>query len=98
MVEIARFLVGFFFIFFGFWNVYHWSPLVKILSEKNIPWPFIVLATGILWQTIFGFMIILHFYSQLAALLLIPFTIAAVFIFHPFWKFKGELFALNFSL
>ena len=95
-LQLAHLLIGFFFIFFGFWNVYHWSPIIKTMAERNIPWPFVVLPLGIACQTIFGFMILLSFYIKVAALVLIPFTMWAVCVFHPFWKYKGELFALNF--
>jgi putative oxidoreductase len=95
---LAHFLIGFYFVFYGFWNIYHWRPIVEDMTQKNIPLPFLILSCGIFWQTVAGFMIMLGIYVKLAALILIPFTILSVFIFHPFWKFRGEHRALNMNI
>lgn len=95
---IIHALIGFYFAFFGFWNLYHWVPIVEVMTKKGIPLPFLLLPVGITWQIIAGCFIIAGIFVKLAALSLIPFTILAVFIFHPFWKFKGETCALNFSI
>jgi putative oxidoreductase len=94
---IAHVLIGFYFAFFGFWNVYHWRPITEEMLQRNIPQPFLILSAGIFWQTVTGFMIMFSIYVKLAALLLIPFTIMSVFIFHPFWNYRGEHRRLNFS-
>ena len=98
LVTIAHLLIGFFFAFSGFWNIYHWRPIAEDLAQKNIPLPFLVLASGIFWETVGGFMILLGIYVKVAALVLIPFTLISICIFHPFWKHRGELRALNFAL
>ena len=95
---IAHVLIGFYFASAGFWNIYHWRPIVESLAQKKIPLPFFILAAGIFWETVAGFMIMFGLYIKIAALLLIPFTIIAVFIFHPFWKDRGEHRALNLSI
>lgn len=91
-------LIGFYFAFFGFWNIYHWRPLLMTLNERNIPMPQLVLSIGIAVQVIAGGMIMFVNYVKPATLVLLPFTIIAVYIFHPFWKFKGEDRKLNFTL
>lgn len=95
---LAHFLIGFFYAFFGFWNIYHWRPSLDVMMNKGIPHAYFVLTIGIACQVLAGFMIIFGFFTKLAALVLIPFTIIAVLIFHPFWKMKGEHRALNMSI
>jgi uncharacterized membrane protein YphA (DoxX/SURF4 family) len=88
---LAHFLIGFYFTFFGFWNIYHWAPISEVLLKRKIPSPLFILSIAIAWQIIFGIMIICNVLVSIAALLLIPFTIFIVFILHPFWTFTGEL-------
>lgn len=87
---LVHFLIGFYFVFFGFWNVYHWAPLLEVMAKKNIPHPYVILAIGIVWQVLAGFLIIFDLFVKIAASSLIVFTVISVFIFYPFWNFKGE--------
>lgn len=89
--NISHFLIGFYFVFFGFWNIYHWKPMIDVMLQKKIPSPLLILSIAIGWQIICGFMIILDFLVPLAAFLLVPFVLFIVFILHPFWDFRGEL-------
>jgi putative oxidoreductase len=98
LVVSAHVLIGFYFVFYGFWNIYHWRPIMEDMTQRNIPIPFLVLSCGIFWQTVAGFLIMFGLYVKLAALLLIPFTIISVFIFHPFWNHRGEQRALNLNI
>lgn len=91
-------LVGFFFVFFGFFNVYHWKPTLEEMSQRGLPHPYLILAFLIGWETVLGFMIIFGLYARLAALLLIPFVVIAAFTFYPFWKFHAERRAMNLSM
>lgn len=95
---LAHLLIGFYFVFFAFWNIYHWSPLLGAMTEANLPHPYLLLPIGIGWQFTAGLLIILGIWIKLAALSLIIFTLIAVFIFHPFWKHKGNLYALNLTV
>ena len=92
---IGRFLIGFFFFFFGFWNLCHWTPTLSYMQQKKIPFAFFLLAIGILMEIITGLMLIIGIYVKLAALLLIIFDVFAVLIFHPFWTLEGEVRRLN---
>jgi putative oxidoreductase len=94
-IMISHTFIGVYFVFFGFWNIYHWRPLIEMMAQKNIPHPWLLLPIGITWQVVCGFLIILGIYVKLAALLLIPFTLISICIFHPFWQFRGELRNLN---
>ncbi|OGT52696.1 MAG: hypothetical protein A3E84_02720 [Gammaproteobacteria bacterium RIFCSPHIGHO2_12_FULL_42_13] len=98
IISIAHLLIGCYFVFFGFWNVYHWRPILTVMSQKNIPHPYLILPIGIAWQVVCGSMIALGVYVKLAALLLIPFTFVAICLFHSFWEFKGDIRTLNFTI
>jgi uncharacterized membrane protein YphA (DoxX/SURF4 family) len=86
----GRILIGLYFAFFGFWNIYHWRPSLNILIQKNFPLPLMVLPIGIFWQIAAGSMIMFNSYVKLAAISLIVFTILGCCIFHDFWNMKGE--------
>ena len=92
---LGRFLIGFFFVFFGVWNTCHWRPTLDFMLQKKIPFSFACLWFGITLQTVTGLMLIVNSYVKIAALLLIPFDIVSVLIFHAFWNFEGEIRRLN---
>lgn len=95
---ITHTLIGLYFVFFGIWNIYHWRPTMEIMVQKNFPHPWLFLSVGILWETVLGIMIVLNLYVMLAALLLIPFTVISVCLFHPFWQYRGEHRNLNVAI
>lgn len=94
----AYLLIGMYYVFFAFWNIYHWRPLIETLLQRHIPHPFFLLPVTIVLQSVLGFMIIFGLFVKIAAFILIPFTFISILIFHPFWKFHGELRKLNFSI
>jgi uncharacterized membrane protein YphA (DoxX/SURF4 family) len=81
-------LIGFYFVFFGVWNIYHWRPTIDIMLQDRIPSPIFFMSIGVSCQIILGLMVMCSI--KLAALILIFFTLFSVFIFHPFWKYTGE--------
>lgn len=97
-IFLAHTLIGFYFVFFGVWNVYHWSTLIDVLLTKKIPHPILILAVGIAWQVTAGILIMLGVLVTLAALSLVPFTLISIFIFHSFWSVKGETKKLHFTI
>ncbi len=58
---LSHFLIGFYFVFFGFWNIYHWRPIIKKMIEKNIPSSMMILAASIFCQTLLGSLLSLIF-------------------------------------
>ena len=96
--NLAHFMIGSYFAFFGIWNIYHWVPILETMARKNIPHPYLLLPIGIGWQIIAGCMIMFGILAALAAALLIPLTIITICIFHPFWNFKGEARKSNFAI
>ncbi|MES2217487.1 MAG: DoxX family protein [Pseudomonadota bacterium] len=95
---IGKFFIGFYFAGVGFWNIYHWRPALRVLINKNIPLPFVVLPLGIFWEITAGTMIIFGSYVKLAALSLMIFTVIAITIYHDFWNHEGELRRLNMKV
>lgn len=95
---LSHVLIGGYFAFLGCWNIYHWAPILKVMSDRGIPHPYFALSIGIGIQTITGFMIAFGTFVPIASLILIPSTILAMWLFHPFWHFKGETRALNFAI
>jgi len=91
LVFMGHILIGFYFTFFGVWNIYHWKPISEVMLQKKLPSPLLLLSIAIGWQIICGTMIMVGFFVKLAALLLIPFTLMIVFLLHSYWDYKGEL-------
>lgn len=87
---LGHFLIGFYFVFFGVWNIYHWYTILEVMAKRGIPHPYLFLSIGIVWQFIAGVMIMFDIYIKLAAFSLIPFTIIAVCFLHPFWRCSVE--------
>lgn len=92
---ISTVLIGFYFAFFGVWNACHWQATRDFMHAKKIPFPSFILALGIILQTIAGICLLTGFFIKLAAMLLIPFNLVAIFIFHAFWTYEGEIRRLN---
>jgi uncharacterized membrane protein YphA (DoxX/SURF4 family) len=88
--SLGHILIGLYFAYFGIWNIYHWRPTIDVMLEDHIPSPVFFLSIGLSCQIILGVMIICNIYIKIAALLLIALTFFSLFMFHPFWKYKGE--------
>jgi putative oxidoreductase len=87
---IGQVLIGFYFTFFGVWNIYHWKPTIDVMLADKIPLPVFLMSIGVSCQIILGVMIMCNAQVKITALLLILFTLFSVFMFHPFWKYKGD--------
>lgn len=92
---IAHFLIGFFFIYFGFSNFLQRTTIIDVMSEKGIPLASLVFYLGIITETLCGVLIIVNTMVLFAAIILIVFDIVAVLLFHQFWQYDGELRRLN---
>jgi uncharacterized membrane protein YphA (DoxX/SURF4 family) len=95
---VGRILIGSYFVFFGFWNIYHYRPLFTILIEKKIPLPFLILPLGIFWQISAGTIIISGNYVKIAALSLAILTLLSVCIMHDFWNHKAEARRISMAM
>jgi len=88
---VGQILIGFYFMFFGLWNIYHWKPMINVMLANKLPSPILLLSIAIGWQIICGTMLVFNILPFIAAILLMPWTILIVFMLHPFWHFQGEL-------
>ncbi|MDF1677775.1 MAG: DoxX family protein [Legionellaceae bacterium] len=91
----GTFLIGFYFVFFGIWNTCHFTDTYTFMRTKEIPFSTFLLGLGISLQTLAGGLLMTGLYVPIAALVLIPFNLVAVFIFHDFWNKEGEFRRLN---
>lgn len=82
---IARFLIGFLFVYAAIANTLNFQNLIAVLREKKFPFVKLFFACGIVFEFIAGSMLILGLYINIMANCLILFTIIAVFLFHDFW-------------
>ncbi len=96
--DIGRILVGAFFAFFGVYNGMNWKAIAPALQAKGIPLATPFLFLGIAWESIGGWMMILDINTQFIALLLIPFVVVAVFLFHAYWEHEGAVRQLHMIL
>ena len=86
---IGRIMVGFVFFYSSFCNIAYRSIKIETLIEKRLPKPAWVLAIGIIWQFIFGLMVMLDFYTVWSAAALILFTFLSATLYHDFWNAKS---------
>lgn len=63
--------------------------------NQKIPCASWLFYLGVFTQTICGMLIMFNQFLDISASILIIFDITAVFIFHRFWTFEGELRRLN---
>ena len=91
----AKMLIGFFFVYYGISNYLQRKNIIDMMIQKKIPCASCLFYLGIFTQTICGTLIMMNQELALAAIILIIFDIVAVFTFHRFWTFEGELRRLN---
>ncbi len=96
--QTARILIGFYFTFFGIWNLYHWIPILLVLLRDRVPHPYFLMTLGICVQIIAGSMVMFNVFPQYAAWFLIPFNLLSICLFHPFWQYHGDLRKLHFTI
>jgi putative oxidoreductase len=92
---IAKMLIGFFFVFFGVSNILQRKNIIELMQQKNIPFASLVFYLGCFTESVCGLLIMSNQFLEISASILIIFVITAVFIFHRFWTFEGELRRLN---
>ena len=93
---LGRVLIGFYFLFFVFWNTCHRQDALACMRQQKIPFAPMFLASGIILEGCAGLLIIFAQYTAIAASLLIIFTLGATLMFHRFWTMPaGPLRTLN---
>ncbi len=93
---IARFLIGFIYVFAGVSNIYYHERLINHMSNRKVPYSQYVFWVGVILQIIGGLAVILNIFIVPAVILLIAFTLWATYMFHNFWDMtESEPFRLN---
>lgn len=96
LLVLGRILVGFYFLFFFFWNYCHRDAAISAMKASHIPFAPYVFGFGIALQLITGFLMMLGVYTAWTAIALIVFALFATFIFHRFWSMEpGPAKTLN---
>ena len=108
---IGLILVGFYFLFFVFWNFHFRVPSIEVIKSAHVPFPCLIFISGLVMEGICGLLII--FEAILLAffpgslflspyLLIVPagvlmvFIASATFLFHRFWELEpGMVRVLN---
>lgn len=99
LLLIARFLISILFLYAGIYNACHWSILKNALAQKKFPVSGFLLTIAIIFEISAAILIIIGFHVKIVALLLIPFTLISILVFHDFWhKPPGEVRDLNFII
>lgn len=94
-LRCAELLVGAFYLGFGVANARSSLEIVETLRNRSFVLPRVLFWAGVATQSGAGALLVLGYQASLAAILLIPFTLIAPLIFHPFWSMEGEARFLN---
>jgi len=94
-LRCAELLVGAFYLGFGVANARSSLEIVETLRKRSFILPRVLFWAGVATQSGAGALLVLGYQASLAAILLIPFTLIAPLIFHPFWSMEGEAKFLN---
>tara|TARA_R110000868_G_scaffold96162_2_gene264622 strand:+ start:37133 stop:37510 length:378 start_codon:yes stop_codon:yes gene_type:complete len=88
-ILVGRVLLGFFFVAVGILNIIGWDSNINILYANYFPMPELLLGTAIAAEIILGLFVAIGMFHQVAALLLILFTIFVAPIYLDFWNLSG---------
>jgi uncharacterized membrane protein YphA (DoxX/SURF4 family) len=87
---IAHSMIAFLFIFRCFTALPRFNEHARRIAKRGVPFSTFSLATGFLMMLTGGASILLDYYAQIGASILIAFTIFANFLYHDFWNKKGD--------
>lgn len=89
MLIVARFLMGVLFIVGGLRHFPQLDAIAPALAARRVPFPRAVLIIGSVYEVVFGVMLAIGLWTDLAAFALIVFTIVASVMLVNFWD-KAE--------
>ncbi|MFL2668734.1 MAG: DoxX family protein [Alphaproteobacteria bacterium] len=87
---LAHAMIAFLFIFRGFTALPRFNEHARRLAKRGVPFSPFSLAAGFLMMLAGGTSILIDYYTQIGASILIAFTILANFLYHDFWNKKGD--------
>lgn len=82
-------LLGGAFVFAGLRNLTNMAVLTSLMAARGVPQSRLVLYLGIIWQVVFGVLLIVGPWTALAGGALILFLIVATPMFNNFWDHQG---------
>jgi putative oxidoreductase len=108
VVLLARVVLSPLFIFGGVNHLFHWSGLIKGMSDKGMGMeslfgsfsPIVVqllLAGATTFLLLGGLSVLLGIRARWGAVLLIVFLIPAALIFHDYWSYDGQIRQLQMA-
>jgi putative oxidoreductase len=89
---LARVLLSLLFLYSGVDKCWRWSAAQREVAASGLPWPTFLHVVTVLIHLGGGVSLLLGIEAQVGALLLALFLIPATVIYHPFWKYSGEVF------
>ncbi len=87
---ISRVFISSLYIWAASAKIWNWKGTVAYMESKGFPFISLSLPAAVVLQIGGGLSLLLGFYSQIGALVLILFTIPAMFKIHNFWKETGS--------
>jgi putative oxidoreductase len=95
IVQIAAHaFIAYLFVWTGIYNASSRARTrdrIAHLASRGVPFPAFVLYSAYAWQIVGGLMVLADFHTEIAALMLIVFTVLAEFLFHNYWAMKDPL-------
>jgi putative oxidoreductase len=89
---LARVLLSPLFLYSGVDKIWRWSVAQREVTASGLPWPTFLHVVTVIIHLGGGISLLLGLEAQAGALLLALFLIPATVIYHPFWKYSGEVF------
>lgn len=87
---LAHAMIAFLFLFRGFTALPRFDEHASRLAKRGVPFSTFSLATGFLMMLAGGTAVLVDYFTQIGASILIAFTILANFLYHDFWNKKGD--------
>ena len=87
---VAHAMIAFLFLFRGFTALPRFNDHAGRLAKRGVPLSTFSLATGFLMMLAGGTAVLIDYYTQIGASILIAFTILANFLYHDFWNKRGD--------
>lgn len=89
VILLARILLTFLFVAFGWQKLTGFSGTVTYLSSMGVPAPSLAAVVSIVFELGLGIAIALGFWTRATALLLVFYTLATALIGHRYWTMTG---------
>src|SRR5262249_45651537 len=88
LAPIGRALLSIIFLASAAGKFAQWQDTVKMLVDKNLPNPELLLGIAAGLEIVGGAMVFLGLYARVGAVLLLLFLVPASFIMHNFWTYE----------